>query len=102
VFTHRLLGAGSAWGTAFPSSHVAVALIAATCARRGARPLGAVLLPTAALLSLATVYGQLHYAVDVLAGIGLAVAALTADRRAGYDCSLTVPSDRTSTRGEPR
>jgi membrane-associated phospholipid phosphatase len=102
VFTHRLLGSGSAWGTAFPSSHVAVALIAATCAWRGVRPLGAVLLPTAALLSLATVYGQLHYAVDVLAGTGLAVAALTAGRRAGYDCSLIVPTDRTPSQGEPR
>jgi membrane-associated phospholipid phosphatase len=102
VLTQRLLGAGSAWGTAFPSSHVAVALIAATCAWRGVRPLGAVLLPAAVLLSLATVYGQLHYAVDVLAGTGLAVAALTAGRRAGYDRPLIVPTDRTPTYGEPR
>ena len=36
--THRLLEGGSAWGTAFPSSHVAVALVAAAVrlARRGA------------------------------------------------------------------
>jgi len=53
-------------------------------------------------MSLATVYGQLHYGVDVLAGTGLAVAALTAGRRAGYDCSLTVPTERTPTHGEPR
>ena len=32
--THRLLERGSAWGTAFPSSHVAVALVAAVCAWR--------------------------------------------------------------------
>ncbi len=38
---------GSAWGTAFPSSHVAAALVAAVCAWRGWRPLGAVLLVAA-------------------------------------------------------
>ena len=36
--THRLLQGASAWGTAFPSSHVAVALVAAVCAWRGFRP----------------------------------------------------------------
>lgn len=88
AFTHRLLQAGSAWGTAFPSSHVAAALVGATCAWRGFRPLGAVLLPAAFLLSLSTVYGQFHYAVDALAGAAMAFAALTADRRAGYDSAL--------------
>lgn len=101
AFTHRLLQGGSAWGTAFPSSHVAVALVAAACAWRGWRPLGTVLLPAAVLLSLATVYGQLHYAVDVLAGAAVAAAALIAGRRAGYDSPLTVPTDRTITHGEP-
>jgi len=85
AFTRHLLQAGSAWGTAFPSSHVAAAIVGATCAWRGFRPLGAVLLPAAALLSLATVYGQFHYAVDALAGAVLALAALIVDRRAGYD-----------------
>ena len=51
----------------------------------GLRPLGAFLLPAAVLLSLATVYCQFHYAVDALAGAALALAALFADRRAGYD-----------------
>jgi membrane-associated phospholipid phosphatase len=102
AFTHRLLQGGSAWGTAFPSSHVAVALVAAACAWRGWRPLGTVLLPAAVLLSLATVYGQLHYAVDALAGAAVAVAALIAGRRAGYDSPLTVPTDRAATHGEPR
>jgi|OpeIllAssembly_1097287.scaffolds.fasta_scaffold01670_2 membrane-associated phospholipid phosphatase len=88
AFTHRLVQAGSAWGTAFPSSHVAGALVGAACAWRGFRPLGAVLLPAAVLLSLATVYGRFHYAVDALAGSAIALAALTADRRAGYDSAL--------------
>jgi membrane-associated phospholipid phosphatase len=79
--THRLLASGSAWGTAFPSSHVAVALVAAACAWREWRPLGAVLLPLALLLSLATVYAQLHYGVDALAGAALAGLVLWWHRR---------------------
>ena len=102
AFTHRLLQAGSAWGTAFPSSHVAAALVGATCAWRGFRPLGAVLLPAAVLLSLATVYGQFHYAVDALAGAALALAALIANRQAGYDSPPAVTIDRTTTQGAPR
>lgn len=79
--THRLLEGASAWGTAFPSSHVAVALVASFCAWRGWRPLGAFLVPASLLLALATVYGQLHYAVDALAGAALAAAALWLHRR---------------------
>ncbi len=77
VFSHRLLAGASAWGTAFPSSHVAAALVAAGCAWRGLRPLGAVLLGAAFLLSLATVYCQFHYAVDALAGAGVAALVLS-------------------------
>jgi membrane-associated phospholipid phosphatase len=76
VFTHRLLAEGSAWGTAFPSSHVAVAVVAAWCGWRFLRPLGAVLVPAAVLLALGTVYGQFHYAVDALAGAVLGVLVL--------------------------
>jgi membrane-associated phospholipid phosphatase len=84
--THRLLEGGSAWGTAFPSSHVAVALVAAVCAWRAWRPLGAVLVPLSLLLSLATVYGQLHYGIDALAGAALAAFVLWWQRtRRGYD-----------------
>lgn len=74
--TQRLLEGGSAWGTAFPSSHVAVALVAALCAWRAWRGLGRLLLPLALLLTLGTVYGQLHYGVDALAGLALAALVL--------------------------
>ena len=100
--THRLLQGGSAWGTAFPSSHVAVALVAAGCAWRGFRLLGSVLGPAAVLMSVATVYCQLHYAVDVLAGAALAAAALGAFGRAGYDSPLTMHNHRRSTHGDTR
>ena len=102
VLTRRLLEARSAWGTAFPSSHVAVALVAAGCAWRGSRPLGLVLVPAAVLMSLATVYGQLHYAVDALAGAGLASVALIANRRAGYDSGFAVPDHHLAPHGDHR
>jgi membrane-associated phospholipid phosphatase len=82
--THRLLESGSAWGTAFPSSHVAVALVAAVAAWRGSRRLGAVLAPAAALLALGTVYAQLHYAADAVAGALLAAVVLLWPRRRRY------------------
>jgi membrane-associated phospholipid phosphatase len=81
AFTQRLLDGGSAWGTAFPSSHVAVALVAAVCAWRAWRPLGTLLLPLAVLLAFATVYGQFHYAVDALAGAAVAALVLPLGRR---------------------
>jgi membrane-associated phospholipid phosphatase len=83
--THRLLEGGSAWGTAFPSSHVAVALVAAVAAWRGWRPLGFVLVPASVLLALGTVYGQLHYGVDALAGALLAAVVLLVPRCRRYD-----------------
>jgi membrane-associated phospholipid phosphatase len=95
AFTHRLLEGGSAWGTAFPSSHVAAALVAACCAWRGLPPLGMALVPLSLLLSLATVYGQFHYAVDALAGGALALVVLYAGRRAGYDAGAAVPDTST-------
>jgi membrane-associated phospholipid phosphatase len=85
VLTHRVLEGGSAWGTAFPSSHVAAGLVAAFAAIRHLRPLAWVLLPLAVLLSLGTVYGQFHYAVDALAGAGVALSVDWLGRRAGYD-----------------
>lgn len=85
ALAHSLLEGFSAWGTAFPSSHVAVALVAAVCAWRDWRPLGTLLLPCALLLALATVYGQFHYAVDALAGAALAAAVLLVPPGRQYD-----------------
>ena len=66
-----LLSAGSSRGTAFPSSHVAVA-VAQTVALSHAAPRLA--LPAAAataLLTAGAVYGGFHYGVDVAAGAAL-------------------------------
>jgi membrane-associated phospholipid phosphatase len=67
-----LLERGSSHGTAFPSSHVAVAVTQSILATRyfGAR--GALLwIPTTGL-ALGAVYGGFHYAVDAVAGVVVA------------------------------
>lgn len=77
-FTQRLLDGGAAWGTAFPSSHVAVSLVAGAVTLGEWRALGVPLLGAAILLGLGTVYGQFHYAVDAVAGAGVAAAVVAA------------------------
>ena len=72
----QLLASGSSRGTAFPSSHVAAALVAAVCALRFQRGVGAVVAVLSVGLALGAVYGGYHYAVDVLAGTLAAVVAL--------------------------
>lgn len=73
-FVHRVLEVGSAWGTAFPSSHVAASWMAVMASWRDARRLALVLAPVSFGLALGTVYGQIHYGVDAIAGAILAVA----------------------------
>jgi PAP2 superfamily protein len=77
--TARFLDQAAAWGAAFPSSHVAVAVAATATALREWRALGLTLVIPTTLLTLGSVYGQFHYAVDALAGlvVGLAVVAGT-------------------------
>ncbi|HXY39030.1 MAG TPA: phosphatase PAP2 family protein [Vicinamibacteria bacterium] len=95
ALVRSLLETFSAWGTAFPSSHVAAALVAAVTAWRGWRPLGAVLIPLALLLTLSTVYGQLHYAVDAVAGGAVAAAVLLLPYGRQYDAAPgTLPGPR--------
>jgi membrane-associated phospholipid phosphatase len=72
--------AGSAMGTAFPSSHVVACWVAVYALWRDLRWLALLLAPAAFALALGTVYGQFHYAVDAVAGAALAVVlALAAD-----------------------
>jgi membrane-associated phospholipid phosphatase len=68
-----LLERGSSRGTAFPSSHVAASVVAALCALQHQRRLGVIAAVIAAGLTIATVYGGFHYAVDALAGLVLGV-----------------------------
>jgi len=71
---YGVLDLGSAIGTAFPSSHVAATVAVVATTWSASRRVFAVTVLPAALLVVATVYCQMHYGVDALAG--LAVAAL--------------------------
>lgn len=86
-----VLDHGDSWGAAFPSSHVAASVVATGMAMRYSRPLGWVLLPFTAGLTLAVVYGQFHYAVDALAGLVLAAAILGIMQTAEADAPRRVP-----------
>jgi PAP2 superfamily protein len=88
--TAGLLEHAAAWGAAFPSSHVAVSVAATVAALGEWRALGLVLVVPTTLLMLGSVYGQFHYGVDALAGLGLGLlvalgARLTSRRDASSD-----------------
>ena len=82
-FVHAVLEGGSAWGTAFPSSHIAAAWCAVMILAPTHRRLALILTPVAAGLALGTVYGQFHYGIDALAGaaVSLIVWALIGYRK---------------------
>ena len=67
--TLALLESRSSPGTAFPSSHVAVATAQTILAWRYFRLRGLVLLPLSTGLALGAVYGGFHYAIDVITGV---------------------------------
>jgi membrane-associated phospholipid phosphatase len=72
--TYQALAAGSSYGAAFPSSHVAAAIAATLAAMRSSKRLGILLFIPTVLLTLGVVYCQMHYAVDALGGLGVGVA----------------------------
>jgi membrane-associated phospholipid phosphatase len=71
-----VLAAGSSKGAAFPSSHVAVAVVQSLMMFRHHRRAGFLISITSLLLALGAVYGGFHYGIDVLAGAatGIVVA----------------------------
>ncbi len=78
---HSVLEGGSAYGTAFPSSHVAAAWCAAAALWPALRRLSLALGLIAVGLAFGTVYGQFHYGVDALAGAALATVLVAAAPR---------------------
>lgn len=72
---YATLAAGSSYGAAFPSSHVAAAVAATVSSFRGNRVLGFALVIPTVLLTVGVVYCQMHYGVDAVAGavVGLAI-----------------------------
>jgi membrane-associated phospholipid phosphatase len=73
-----LLEAGSARGTAFPSSHVAVAVVQSAFALKYQRRVGWVATVATILIGCGAVYGGFHYATDVIAGAALGLAVVAA------------------------
>lgn len=74
AFALLILEHGSARGTAFPSSHVAIALAQALSSLRWRRSMGIWVAITTVLLAVGAVYGGFHYASDVLAGTVVGIA----------------------------
>lgn len=66
---YDILGTGSSYGAAFPSSHVAATVTAAAASWMGSRRLGIALVIPTVLLIVGVVYCQMHYAVDAIAGV---------------------------------
>ncbi|MGH7445196.1 MAG: phosphatase PAP2 family protein, partial [Longimicrobiales bacterium] len=78
---HRVLEAGSAQGSAFPSSHVGVSLAQTLCVARYAPRLAWPLAGLTTGLAVGAVYGGFHYAIDALVGAALgALIVLCAPR----------------------
>ena len=63
-----ILEGGSSRGTAFPSSHQAIALVMGLSSLSWNRWLGLPVVVVSVLLGLGAVYGGFHYGVDMLAG----------------------------------
>jgi membrane-associated phospholipid phosphatase len=76
---YAVLSGGSSYGAAFPSSHVAATIAAWLSARRDAPRLARIMFPFVLLMPVATVYCQMHYALDAVFGVvfGLLVPSLT-------------------------
>ena len=80
------LETGSSYGAAFPSSHVAATAAALVAGWWGSRRVGLALLLPTVLLIISVVYCQMHYIVDVLAGLVVAAGALWVTSRVRARC----------------
>lgn len=67
---------GSIRGGAFPSSHVAVALVVLVIAFRHHRTIFWFLLPIITGLLVSTIYGRFHYIADVISGLFVGIVGL--------------------------
>jgi membrane-associated phospholipid phosphatase len=85
---HYIADRGGARGGAFPSTHVSLTTVLWLTAWSRQRPIALWSSPVVAGLIVATVYGRFHYALDVIAGLALAVAVVCI-----YKFSLKTPPD---------
>ena len=75
---YAVLARGSSVGAAFPSSHVAATVAATVTLWRVWRPVALTFTAPAILLTVGTVYCQMHYGVDATAGVVAGFAATLA------------------------
>ncbi len=73
---------GDSWGSAFPSSHVAASVAALILGAAGCRRLGTMLLPFALGIFFAVIYFRVHYVLDAVAGLAVAIVAAWLVQRA--------------------
>ena len=66
---YAALSGGSAYGAAFPSSHVAATVAAVIGTWRGSRRLAMILAVPTAFLAVGVVYCQMHYVIDSATGV---------------------------------
>ncbi len=78
---YGVLSLGSSFGAAFPSSHVAATVAATLGVLHYWRPLGWAFAGLAMLLTVGTVYCQMHYAIDATTGVLVGIGAWMAGRR---------------------
>jgi membrane-associated phospholipid phosphatase len=71
ALTHGVIDRASSVGTAFPSSHTAIAVAVWVAALRLSRGMFCILALVVPALALGTVYGGFHYGVDTLAGFAI-------------------------------
>jgi len=81
LFTNTLLATFSARGTAFPSSHVSIAVAHLLVAWTTQRALALMMAPVVLGMAIGAVYGGFHYLSDVLAGALLGVLCVLLLRR---------------------
>jgi membrane-associated phospholipid phosphatase len=81
--------AGDSLGTSFPSSHAAVGVTIVIGAWRWFRPaIAGLLAADAAYMTLAAVYTQNHYAIDVIAGATLAIVLVAVVRHSARTIAI--------------
>jgi membrane-associated phospholipid phosphatase len=90
--TLLILERGSARGTAFPSSHVALALAQSLSSLVWRRNFGLIVATATTLLAVGAVYGGFHYASDILAGAALGTATWLIARRISSRTTLPAGS----------
>ncbi len=72
---YGMLAAGSSFGAAFPSSHVAASTAATLMLWHVWRPLAAIFALPLVLLIIGTVYCQMHYGIDASSGLIVGILA---------------------------